>query len=160
MPKIEERQYADCSFGRAQDYLYRYIASLPKDDAGKPILHLSVQASDLKLPGDTKVGKDVIAQFSRVEDERHLEWISEVRWAPKGGGPYPTFDGSIRIQADENYGSCTLILKGTYEPPLGALGQIFDAALGRRIAKATARTLLRELADAVEQLWTGGPPKN
>jgi hypothetical protein len=43
-----------------------------------------------------------------------------------------------------------LELSGTYEPPLGLAGMVFDAVLGQRIAQETARELLRKLAATIE----------
>jgi hypothetical protein len=43
-----------------------------------------------------------------------------------------------------------LVLDGSYEPPLGSAGRIFDAVVGRRIAHATAADLLTHMRDYIE----------
>jgi hypothetical protein len=43
-----------------------------------------------------------------------------------------------------------LSFKGSYDPPLGAVGRGIDRALLHRIAEATARDFLERLAKAVE----------
>jgi hypothetical protein len=42
------------------------------------------------------------------------------------------------------------VLDGTYDPPGGYAGQLFDGAFGFWIARATARELLRQLRDRAE----------
>jgi hypothetical protein len=47
-----------------------------------------------------------------------------------------------------------LVLSGHYQPPLGRLGALFDAMLGRRIAKGSARNLLRSIVAHMESAST------
>ena len=70
---------------------------------------------------------------------------------PSGHGAFPRFVGTLKVEADEDYGTCSLAIEGAYDPPLGLLGDAFDAAVGRKIAKATARQLLRELRKMLEE---------
>jgi hypothetical protein len=63
--------------------------------------------------------------------------------------PFPRFDGALSLEAASPKAT-TLTLEGRYEPPLGGAGKLFDAALGHRIAEATARELLKEIADRIE----------
>lgn len=46
-----------------------------------------------------------------------------------------------------------LRMEGTYAPPLGAPGQLFDRIIGRRLAQRTVNRFLDELRDFVEQEW-------
>lgn len=64
--------------------------------------------------------------------------------------PLPNFDGAFRVQWDEEYGNCLLIIEGSYEPPLGTVGRIFDAAAGRKIAQRTLENLLDSLRTVIE----------
>jgi hypothetical protein len=73
-----------------------------------------------------------------------------VTWAPERSGPYPTFTGDLAIESADDYNSFYLVLNGTYEPPLGAVGAAFDAVVGHRIAENTARNLLAVIADSIE----------
>lgn len=73
-----------------------------------------------------------------------------VHWEADGGGPYPVFDGELRIGADEDYNAFWLILEGTYHPPGGVAGQVFDRVIGHRIAAASARNLLTEMRTEIE----------
>jgi hypothetical protein len=73
-----------------------------------------------------------------------------VTWASEAGGPYPTFSGDLAIESGDDYDSFYLDLRGSYAPPLGAVGAAFDLVLGHRIAEHSARNLLAMIADSIE----------
>jgi len=73
-----------------------------------------------------------------------------VTWAPEHAGPYPKYAGDLAIESGDDYDSFYLVLKGTYQPPLGGFGAPFDAAVGHRIAQMTARNLIATIADSIE----------
>ncbi len=66
-----------------------------------------------------------------------------VTWAPKGGGPYPSFAGTLTFEPAA--AQTNLALDGNYEPPGGVAGKAFDAIVGRRIAAAGVRALLEAM---------------
>ena len=74
-----------------------------------------------------------------------------VQWESAAGGPFPKFSGTISIPHDEDFSSCFVQLDGHYEPPLGALGKVFDATLGHAIANSTGRDLLARIAAYLTQ---------
>ena len=73
-----------------------------------------------------------------------------VAWAPEEPGPFPLFAGELRVENAEDYDAFWLVLRGSYEPPLGLVGAAFDAIVGSRIAAICARNLLTEIADNIE----------
>jgi len=73
----------------------------------------------------------------------------DITWDPRGG-PYPRFDGTLDFQGDGN-GGCTIVLEGSYEPPLSFAGRAFDVALGRRIAGASINAFLHMLKHAIDE---------
>ena len=97
-----------------------------------------------------KATHDVEAVFELSEDPLRFDEVWKVCWHPYGGGPYPDFEGTLAIRSRDG-GGCTLELDGNYEPPLGQFGRVFDAVLGARIASATARELLADLAEEIEE---------
>jgi hypothetical protein len=99
------------------------------------------------------IEKDVIVTFGEGADPLHFDQPWTVEWTPRGGGPYPDFEGTLTVRADEDYASSVLELQGRYEPPLGAAGAAFDAVLGSRIASATAREFLRRLGQDIEERY-------
>jgi uncharacterized membrane protein len=56
----------------------------------------------------------------------------------------PHFNGTLRFRIAD--GRTRIVLDGSYVPPGGALGRIFDAVLGHRIALRTCEDLVRRLA--------------
>jgi hypothetical protein len=78
-----------------------------------------------------------------------------VHWEAEGGGPYPVFDGTLTVESDEDYESFWLSLEGSYAPPLGLVGDVFDAMVGRRVADETARRLLADIVDTIEERVNG-----
>ena len=73
-----------------------------------------------------------------------------IHWSPVEGGAFPDFDGQLTVRADEDYPTSILELTGSYTPPMGLVGAIFDAIAGSRIAEATARELLKTIGCSME----------
>jgi CheY-like chemotaxis protein len=87
----------------------------------------------------------------RTEDQG--DWANgdlsiRLRWEPDGG-PFPSFDGVLRMESSEG-GGVDFVLDGSYEPPGGIPGKAFDVLLGRRIAATTARDFLERLRRYIE----------
>jgi hypothetical protein len=91
----------------------------------------------------------------RVNDALEIDWAAGTRF-------FPDFQGVLRLRID-TVETTRLSLEGTYQPPFSAFGMAFDLLVGRRIARATLRDLLRRLGDAMEQreaeFRAGGPAK-
>ena len=151
MARVHERLYVRCPFGKAPSYLAYYLDQLARDGGSAgAVLRLEAPLADVGVPGNLSISRDVVAHFAPVDGDGFGTQETAVDWSPAPGGPFPKFVGVITIEADESYGTCALVLDGTYEPPLGMLGAAFDAAIGQRIANATARELLRSLRDRLE----------
>ncbi len=76
--------------------------------------------------------------------------VVAIRWEATGPtGLFPRLVGVLRLrQLDPE--RCELTLEGHYRPPLGRAGQALDDAVLTRVAHATFRSLLRRLANALE----------
>jgi hypothetical protein len=70
-------------------------------------------------------------------------------WRPLGTKSLPDFDGTLHA-TDEQNSHCRLVIGGTYTPPGGSAGMLFDRLIGGRISAATLTALLRQLRDAIE----------
>lgn len=65
-------------------------------------------------------------------------------WRPGWRG-FPAFGATLTVRpAGED---TDLVLEGSYEPPLGIIGRLFDRVVGQRLAARTMDALLAELAD-------------
>ncbi|MGH7716524.1 MAG: hypothetical protein ACREML_11070, partial [Vulcanimicrobiaceae bacterium] len=106
-----------------------------------------------KLGFGTNLGidREVDVAFVPVhgyKGERNVHDELKFAWEPAGGGPFPTFSGTLRMHP---LGLQTeIVLSGEYQPPLGVLGEAFDAVIGKRIAEATALMLLEMLQQELE----------
>jgi hypothetical protein len=83
------------------------------------------------------------AESGRAHDQLEISWTAGTRF-------FPDFRGTLQLRI-ASVEETRLTLEGTYRPPFGAAGRVFDALLGRRIARATMRDLLERLADAMER---------
>lgn len=93
--------------------------------------------------------REVCVQARRARGEAMLNDLMLITWIPEGTGVFPTFEGILIVRADN--GNSSIELDGTYTPPFGPAGQVFDATIGHRIAESTARELLKDLKAAVER---------
>jgi hypothetical protein len=76
-------------------------------------------------------------EFERVHQPDRITPCYAIHWESEGGGPYPVFDGELMVDADENFNGFWIVLTG-------------------RIARSTARTLLREMRVEIEALYQAG----
>jgi hypothetical protein len=98
-----------------------------------------------------------LSKLVRVQ-ARKLTWTEEsvgfaIRWEATGpeGGLFPVLDADIRL-APAGEGATLLTMAGSYRPPFGAVGDALDRTILHRVAEATIRRFLTQLADQI-----GGP---
>ncbi len=133
---------------KAQEALERFFAPL-NGRAGPLRLRVPFQGA----PSDYGIyfDRDVLVEANRARDEGNLNDVLSIKWAPEGTGIFPRFSGTLAVCGDDNPVRSFIELDGSYAPPLGAAGQVFDAAIGHHIAQATARELLADIKTAIER---------
>ncbi len=73
-----------------------------------------------------------------------------IRWeATRLSRLFPILDGTLELSLLEGE-RCCLAMKASYRPPLEGLGRVIDSALMHRVAAATVRSFLREVAQSFE----------
>lgn len=137
MSELFERYFVQCPYHLAQRYLADSLSQQAESGASS-LLSLTASGPGIKLE------KDVIVTFAGAVDPMHFDQPWHIHWKPQHG-PYPEFDGELTVRADETYETSALELRGSYDPPGGALGAAFDWAAGSRIAHSTARELLERI---------------
>lgn len=149
MTSIKESLCIPCPYVRARAYLRDMLQDAAV--GGKPqLLHLTAT-----VPGTgIEIEKGVRVTYSRGSDPMYFDEPWSVCWTPEPGGVYPAFSGTLTVRADEDYTSAILELEGTYSPPMGAAGKVFDKTLGRRIAGLTMQSLLQNLAALMRLRYT------
>lgn len=107
---------------------------------------LRVDLREFGLPGGLQLERTVTVQLERRRDADNLNEELAVRWRPGTGEPFPAFDGAIATWSED--GKTSFVeLRGTYEPPLGSAGRLFDDAIGHVVAKRTVHQFLQMLAE-------------
>lgn len=138
MTLLRETAIAHCPFSAAIEYAGRFFS----------------EHANLPLVGTLALRTDVSSTFevvldttdsSRLHDALHLDW------SPGEHLPLPRFSGLLTVRPDSTHAE--LILEGTYEPPFGLVGQVFDGLLGKQIAHGTVRALLRQISTSIETQW-------
>ena len=95
---------------------------------------------------------NVLASMRESTDASGLNTAFAIAWRPEGGGPLPALNGMLTTWADADDERSYLDLDGSYEPPGSLPGALFDAAIGHRIAAATAHEFLIHLKIGRERL--------
>jgi hypothetical protein len=89
-----------------------------------------------------------------------------LRWEATGpaGSLFPVLDANITISPGQHEGTgdakdvARLALTGSYRPPLGRIGAALDQVALHRVATATIRALLQNVAAALTGLAPAGHP--
>ncbi len=147
MSDISERLVVHCPDNQASRHLADFIAEHAAGDGTIRIplrLPIGVFADRRSL-----IERRVIATLYPLQSIADAHPTYSVTWSPRTG-LLPSFAGALAVEKHARDDCFGLVVSGHYEPPFGAVGAIFDAALGRRIAHASARDLLRSIADYVE----------
>jgi hypothetical protein len=146
--QLHVNRAVECPIAQAPKFLENFFAEHAVDDAA--VLALRVP---IVLPGlpTLMLARDCVVRLTPVRRSGAMIASYAVNWAPVAGGPFPCFSGTISLPNAEDYESCRIALDGTYEPPFGALGEVFDRTLGRAIAESTGRDLLERIGAFIER---------
>jgi hypothetical protein len=152
MSELHLKRPVACPSIQARTHLEHFFAEHDKGDGAVIALRAS-----LGLPGfpALNVERDCLARLSREQPDSSMIQHYRVAWASASGGPFPRFEGTLSIPDGEDYTSCWLALDGHYEPPLGVAGEVFDLAIGQRIAAETGNDLLTRIGTAIEASYAG-----
>jgi hypothetical protein len=144
MTAIVEKELVHAPLASANGFLKLFFATraAPKGEGARILLHA----------GDA--AHSVIVTLQPAHRPEDMTPRYHVHWEAESGGPYPVYDGELSIGADEDYDAFWLVLDGTYAPPGGPAGKVFDVVIGQRIAAASARGLLSEIRAEIEVLFS------
>jgi hypothetical protein len=133
-----------CPFSIAQEYAQQYLQRT-ETGGSEPLavypfalpffsLRRSVAMSFSLASDDTEPG--------RAHDQVLVRWTS-------GFGLLPDFRGTIRFRPEQN--ETLVMIDGSYKPPLGRPGAVFDRLIGKWIATSTISDLLRRITSSLEE---------
>jgi hypothetical protein len=102
------------------------------------------------VPGLSKLVRVQARELARTDASAGLA----IRWEATGPGGrlFPVLDADIRL-APVGDVATLLTMTGSYRPPLGSLGDVLDRGILHRVAAATIRNFLAEVAAQI-----GGQP--
>ena len=151
MSTLFHRRYLACPYDRARSILEETLQELAT--TGRPVIQRLRVPFPVRDGSGPSIEKDVTVTYGVGKDPLHFDQPWALHWTPTNGGAFPEFNGTLTVRADEDYTTCALELRGTYEPPLGIPGTMFDSVLGSRIASATAREFLKEIGMRIEERY-------
>jgi len=147
MTTLHEFVTVHCPFKDVPANAAAYVAALPSEN-GKAMVGMQVAFDNLILERRA----DLVLRHGHAYPGYE---VMEIELRPHGGGPYPHFTGTLTVE-DDGRNCCRLDLNGTYDPPLGVAGAVFDAVVGHGIAVAAIRHLLGEIKTAFELAFQRG----
>jgi hypothetical protein len=103
--------------------------------------------------GLSKLVRVQVRELPRTENSAGIA----LRWeaAGPGGGLFPVLDADIRLTPVGEHVTL-LSMAGSYRPPLGTLGQALDRAILHRVAAATIRGFVAQIAARIGGGQPGG----
>jgi len=148
MADISERLVVHCPDREASRHLSSFIADHQVGDGTVSVklrlpIHLFAERRSL-------LERRIVATLYPLRSVSDPHPTYSVTWSPRAGGPFPEFAGALAVEKSPFDDCFGLLVSGHYELCFGAVSDWIDAALGRRIAHASARDLLRAIADYVE----------
>lgn len=126
--RVQLERLVDCPFSEAEE-VAEDILRVREEQAGDRLRFVFARHPDDAEPG-------------RLHDALLVEWSARTRLLPH-------FHGTVRLRI-ATVRLTRVILEGCYRPPLGKLGRLFDAIVGRRLACAALTRLLDAVCDAME----------
>jgi hypothetical protein len=119
-------------------------ASTDQGDRVLATLHLDI--------GGFEISRDVVVEVGDFEPVGIMRSVVPLRWrAARGHLLFPTVDARLEITALSLEPPLVQVtLTGTYEPPLGAFGELLDRAFDQRVAEVVIHRFVNEVADRLE----------
>jgi hypothetical protein len=143
MTRLRDSTTVDLSPEQARAGIERFFVSLEGSDG--------ISRMRLRVPTDGAPHGYAISLDREVRIEAEIKDPVKIRWVPEGSTIFPIFEGELHLSPNGESRRTVIELDGAYTPPFGPAGQIFDAAIGHRIAKRTAYEFLKDLKAAVEK---------
>lgn len=95
------------------------------------------------------LSREVSIKLGTLSDRFGVRHVP-IRWeATRLSRLFPILDGDLELTAVDGE-RCRLGMKASYRPPLDGLGRWVDAALLHRVAEATVRSFLVQLAECLQ----------
>jgi hypothetical protein len=140
MSRVAERALIRAPLASAARFMTAFVAAnaAPGGKGARIVLHVG------------GFSEPAIVTLTPAHAPGDMEPRFGVHWEAEGGGAFPVFYGELVIEADDDYNTFWVAIDGTYEPPGGLAGKVFDVVIGERLAAETTKNLLETIRDYVE----------
>lgn len=150
--EIRSYDYVNHPYDKVRDLLTRDAVAVFRAATKAASSRAHDVASALRVQiGGIEIQKDIVIAVKHTAERRspaldtmvtHIELEWEAAQSPR---LFPLMRAELKVYA-LTASETQLDLEGHYEPPLGALGKVIDAMLGRRIAEASVHQFLTDVA--------------
>lgn len=143
MSRVAEKALVRAPLASAGRFVAAFVAAntAPEGNGARVVLHVG------------SFSEPAIVSLIPTHQLGDMEPRFSVQWQAESAGTFPVFSGELNVEADEDYDAFVLALNGSYEPPGGIAGKVFDAIVGERLAAETTINLLGAVRDYVETLF-------
>jgi hypothetical protein len=150
MSNIEQRRSVACPLAQAGMRLKQFFSlhGNREGDIAKLTIGIDLEVPGLAVP--LALTRAVVVTIQPHHLPADMEPRYRVQWAPERPGPFPLFSGELIVESADDYNSFILCIAGNYTPPLGVVGQGFDAVVGNRVAQSTVEGLLQRIGGSIE----------
>ncbi len=103
-----------------------------------------------EIAAKAAVHHEVCIELGRLHQDGDGAVHLDLRWHPTVHARwFPVFEGEL-VAAGERPHESHLVLRGTYRPPFGLLGRIFDTLIGHTVAERSLDRFVRRSADRLD----------
>ena len=141
MTRIARTAHVHIPYGQAIDSVVVFFAERPQ---------LTVRGV-ASSTADVDVRYDLLYDWTRLL--QRYDGLA-FAWRPRWHG-FPSFGATLSVQPATE--GALFVLEGSYNPPGGGFGRLFDRVIGEKLAARTMDHLLRELTRYVEQRYAKTP---
>src|SRR5450755_4026068 len=142
------KRLVHCPYHEAAEYLGSFIAQHRAPDGSARIV-LRLPISTFAEPR-TLAERRLSAALYPLHSSRDPQQVYSVTWSPTMRGAFPEFSAALAFEQPVRDDCFGMFVSGSFELFSVPMDAGLDAALFRRIANASARDLLRTIADYVE----------
>ena len=151
--EVRSYDYVNHSYAKVRDALVRDAIGVFRSATKAASSRAQDVASALRVQvAGVEIQKDIVIEVKSTVEKRNpaldamvthiqLEWE-----AAKTPRLFPLMRGELKVYA-LTATETQLDFHGKYEPPLGALGKVIDAVLGKKIAEASVHQFLSDVAE-------------
>jgi hypothetical protein len=162
--EIRAFDYVNQPYERVRDalneeaqHIFQRATKLAEERSGDLVAALSVDLAGIRVSKDIKIvvgegleekrGGTDLSRITRIP----LEWQ-----AAESPGLFPAMKGELSV-FPLSFSETQVELKGHYDPPMGVLGSLLDAAVGHRIAEASVHRFIHSVVERLRQELATAP---